>query len=145
MGDTTRHFDFLVIGSGLAGMHYALRVAEAGQVAIITKRTASDSATDWAQGGIAAVMDPADSFEAHVRDTLEAGAGLCHPDTVRFVVERGPDAIDALPAFLQAIGLSGVWRIAESALQSNLHVGGHNRSSKCWRENPGRKLDQRWL
>jgi L-aspartate oxidase len=96
VGDTTRHFDFLIIGSGLAGMHYALRVAEAGEVAIITKRAASDSATDWAQGGIAAVMDPSDSFEAHIRDTLEAGAGLCHEDTVRFVVERGPDAIDAL-------------------------------------------------
>jgi L-aspartate oxidase len=96
VGDTTRSFDFLIIGSGLAGMHYALRVAEAGEVAIITKRQATDSATDWAQGGIAAVMDPSDSFEAHVQDTLESGAGLCHEDTVRFVVEHGPDAIDAL-------------------------------------------------
>ncbi|MEZ4355253.1 MAG: L-aspartate oxidase [Myxococcota bacterium] len=91
-----RSFDFLVIGSGLAGMHYALRVAEAGEVALITKRRATDSATDWAQGGIAAVMDPRDSFDAHVQDTLNAGAGLCQEDTVRFVVERGPDAIDAL-------------------------------------------------
>jgi len=91
-----RAFDFLVIGSGLAGMHYALRVAEVGEVAIITKREATDSATDWAQGGIAAVQSPEDSFEAHVQDTLNAGAGLCHEDTVRFVVERGPDAIQAL-------------------------------------------------
>ena len=91
-----REFDFLVIGSGLAGMHYALRVAEAGEVALITKRAATDSATDWAQGGIAAVMDPEDSFDAHVQDTIRAGAGLCHEDTVRFVVERGPDVIDAL-------------------------------------------------
>ena len=91
-----RSFDFLVIGSGLAGMHYALRVAEVGEVAIITKREATDSATDWAQGGIAAVQAPEDSFEAHVQDTLNAGAGLCNEETVRFVVERGPDAIQAL-------------------------------------------------
>ena len=91
-----RNFDFLVIGSGLAGMHYALRVAEVGDVAIITKRRATDSATDWAQGGIAAVLDPADSFEAHIEDTMTAGAGLCHEDTVRHVVENGPAAIEAL-------------------------------------------------
>src|SRR5690606_35696609 len=76
--------------------HYALRVADVGEVAIVTKRKATDSATDWAQGGIAAVMDPADSFENHVQDTLNAGAGLCNVETVRFVVERGPDAIQAL-------------------------------------------------
>ena len=92
----SREFDFLVIGSGLAGMHYALRVAEVGEVAVITKRRAIDSATDWAQGGIAAVVDPADSFESHIEDTIKAGAGLCHEDTVRFVVERGPEVIAAL-------------------------------------------------
>ena len=95
-GNTAREFDYLVIGSGLAGMHYALRVAEAGEVAIITKRRAIDSATDWAQGGIAAVMDPADSFQSHIQDTVDAGAGLCHESTVRFVIERGPKVIDAL-------------------------------------------------
>ncbi len=91
-----REYDFLVIGSGLAGMHYALRVAEAGEVAILTKRQAYDSATDWAQGGIAAVVDPTDSFDSHIEDTMSAGAGLCHDDIVRFVIERGPDVIDAL-------------------------------------------------
>ncbi len=96
-GDTAaREYDFLVIGSGLAGMHYALRVAEAGEVAILTKRQAYDSATDWAQGGIAAVVDPTDSFDSHIEDTMNAGAGLCHDDVVRFVIERGPDVIDAL-------------------------------------------------
>jgi L-aspartate oxidase len=92
----TYEFDFLVIGSGIAGLHYALRVAEAGEVGIITKRQATDSATDWAQGGIAAVTHPEDSFDSHVADTLNAGAGLCRDDVVRHVVERGPAAIDAL-------------------------------------------------
>jgi len=89
-------FDFLVIGSGLAGMHYALRVAEVGEVAIITKREATDSATDWAQGGIAAVMHPDDSFDEHVSDTMKAGAGLCREPIVRHVIERGPAAIASL-------------------------------------------------
>jgi L-aspartate oxidase len=94
--EAPRAFDFLVIGSGLAGLHYALRVAEFGDVAVITKRQASDSATDWAQGGIAAVQAPEDSFDAHVEDTLNAGAGLCQEATVRFVVEHGPAAIASL-------------------------------------------------
>jgi len=65
-------------------------------VGIVTKKRAADSATNWAQGGIAAVMDSEDSFESHARDTLEAGAGLCHPEVVNFVVERGPAMIEAL-------------------------------------------------
>ena len=89
-------FDFLVLGSGIAGLFYALRVAEHGNVAVVTKKRAADSATNWAQGGIAAVMDPEDSFADHVRDTLEAGAGLCHPEVVQRVVERGPAMIEAL-------------------------------------------------
>ena len=89
-------FDFLVIGSGIAGLFYALRVADHGSVCIITKKRAADSATNWAQGGIAAVVAEQDSFDAHVRDTLTAGAGLCREDTVRFVVERGPEMIEAL-------------------------------------------------
>jgi L-aspartate oxidase len=88
--------DFLVLGSGIAGLFYALQVAEHGRVAIVTKKHAADSATNWAQGGIAAVVAPDDSVEAHVRDTLEAGAGLCREDVVRFVVERGGATIDAL-------------------------------------------------
>ena len=93
---TPHRFDFLVIGSGIAGLFYALRVAEHGTVAIVTKRGATDSATDWAQGGIAAVVAPEDSFEDHIRDTLNAGAGLCHEDVVRHVVEHGPRMIEAL-------------------------------------------------
>ncbi|MCZ6785217.1 MAG: L-aspartate oxidase [Proteobacteria bacterium] len=89
-------FNFLVIGSGIAGLSYALRVATHGSVGLITKKRAADSATNWAQGGIAAALGPEDSFEAHLRDTVRAGAGLCNEDVVRFVVERGPEAIEAL-------------------------------------------------
>jgi L-aspartate oxidase len=89
-------FDFLVIGSGIAGLHFALLVAEHGRVAVVTKRRATDSATNYAQGGIAAVTDAADSFDDHVRDTLNAGAGLCDEKVVRFVVEHGPRAIEGL-------------------------------------------------
>lgn len=94
--DEPRRFDVLVLGSGIAGLMYALRTAERGQVAIVTKKEAAESATNYAQGGIAAVVATDDSFEAHVQDTLEAGAGLCREEVVRFVVERGPAAIDAL-------------------------------------------------
>ena len=88
--------DFLVIGSGIAGLHFALRVAERGRVAIVTKKHAAETATNYAQGGIAAVVDGDDSFEAHVEDTLYAGAGLCNEEVVRFVVEHGPRAIEGL-------------------------------------------------
>jgi len=91
-----RRFDFLVLGSGIAGLMYALRVADSGQVAVVTKKGAADSATNYAQGGIAAVVAEDDSFDAHVQDTLEAGAGLCREEVVRFVIERGPAAIDSL-------------------------------------------------
>jgi L-aspartate oxidase len=94
-----REFDFLVIGSGIAGLFFALRAAEIGRVGIITKKRAADSATNWAQGGIAAVASSDDSFEDHVQDTLRAGAGLCDEQVVRFVVERGPATIEALLSY----------------------------------------------
>jgi L-aspartate oxidase len=94
-----REFDFLVIGSGIAGLFFALRAAEVGSVGIITKKRAADSATNWAQGGIAAVASRDDSFEDHVQDTLRAGAGLCDEEVVRFVVERGPATIEALLSY----------------------------------------------
>ena len=91
-----RRFDILVLGSGIAGLFYALRAAELGRVAVVTKKRAADSATNWAQGGIAAVQTSEDSFESHVRDTLVAGDGLCRQAVVERVVERGPAMIDAL-------------------------------------------------
>lgn len=85
--------DFLIIGSGIAGLSYALKVAEYGQVVIITKATAEESNTKYAQGGIAGVLSAPDSFESHIRDTLDAGAGLCDPETVRMVITEGADRI----------------------------------------------------
>jgi L-aspartate oxidase len=91
-----KHFDFLVLGSGIAGLSYALKVAPHGRVAIVTKKSRAESNTNYAQGGIAAVTSKEDSFEAHVRDTLEAGAGLCNEKVVRAIVEEGPERVHEL-------------------------------------------------
>ena len=88
--------DFLVVGSGIAGLCYALTVAERGQVALITKRDISTTATRLAQGGIAAVSNADDSFDQHIKDTMEAGAWLPDDEIVRMVVENGPKAIEDL-------------------------------------------------
>jgi len=91
-----KHFDFLVLGSGIAGLTFALKVAPHGRVAIITKKNRAESNTNYAQGGIAAVTSKEDSFELHVRDTLQAGAGLCKEDVVRTIVQEGPERIAEL-------------------------------------------------
>jgi len=91
-------FDFIVLGSGIAGLTFALKVAEVGTVALVTKKDRSDSNTNWAQGGIAGVMAPDDSYDLHIQDTLIAGAGLCHHDAVRALVTEGPDRIRELIA-----------------------------------------------
>jgi len=91
-----RQFDYLVLGSGIAGLSFALKVASRGRVAIITKKNSAESNTNYAQGGIAAVTSKEDSFESHVRDTLEAGAGLCKEAVVRTIVEEGPARIKEL-------------------------------------------------
>lgn len=93
---TSRSFDFLVIGSGIAGLSHALKVATRGTVAVITKKQRAESNTNYAQGGIAAVTSEEDSFDLHVRDTLEAGAGLCHEPTVRTIIQEGPARIREL-------------------------------------------------
>lgn len=89
-------FDFVVIGSGLAGLTFALRAAPYGKVAVLTKGTVTDSNTSWAQGGIAAAVGESDSWELHEQDTLIAGAGLCDPEAVRFLVQQAPKAIEWL-------------------------------------------------
>jgi L-aspartate oxidase len=86
--------DYLVLGSGIAGLSFALHAAEHGRVTICTKRAAVESNTNYAQGGIAAVLDPAhDSLAQHVQDTLTVGEGLCHPDIVELCVREGPEAV----------------------------------------------------
>ena len=92
----THACDVLVIGSGLAGQATALRLAEKFKVVLISKKALADSASAWAQGGIAAVLDPIDTVEAHIADTLTAGGGLCNAEATRFVVEHGREAIDWL-------------------------------------------------
>ncbi len=88
--------DFLVIGSGAAGLSFALRAAERGTVTILTKKERAESNTNYAQGGIAAVFDKADSFESHIEDTMIGGVGLCYKDAVKAVVVNGPDRIKDL-------------------------------------------------
>jgi L-aspartate oxidase len=116
------HYDVLVIGSGLAGMSSALRLAGRFKVALVTKHELLDGASSWAQGGIAAVMEGSDSVEDHIRDTHVAGAGLCHDDAVRFVVERGRRAVEWLVA-------QGVPFTRDDANHDELHLtreGGHS-------------------
>ena len=88
--------DFLVIGSGIAGLSYALHAASFGAVVVITKKGEKDSNTNHAQGGIACVLDRNDSFESHVSDTLTAGAGLCDATAVATMVSEGPQRLREL-------------------------------------------------
>ncbi|MFE1746073.1 L-aspartate oxidase [Coleofasciculus sp. H7-2] len=89
-------FDVLVVGAGAAGLYAALCLPDSYQVGLITKDTLPLSASDWAQGGIAAAIDPADSPSLHVEDTMRAGAGLCNQEAVQFLVEEAPRCIDSL-------------------------------------------------
>ena len=98
MEEKIKRFDYLVLGSGIAGLSFALKAATRGRVAIVTKKNRAESNTNYAQGGIAAVTSREDSFELHVRDTLEAGAGLCHEDVVRTIIEEGPERVAELVA-----------------------------------------------
>lgn len=91
-----KQFGYLVLGSGIAGLCFALKVAPRGRVAIVTKKDRAESNTNYAQGGIAAVTSKEDSFELHVRDTLTAGAGLCKEEIVRTIVSEGPARIAEL-------------------------------------------------
>lgn len=88
--------DFLVLGSGIAGLIFSLKVARHGTVALVTKKERFESNTHYAQGGIASVLSPEDSLEEHIKDTLGAGAGLCHEDVVRRIISEGPQVIQEL-------------------------------------------------
>ncbi len=115
--------DYLVIGSGIAGLSFALEAAEHGDVVLVTKRERDESNTKYAQGGIAAVLAEGDSFASHIHDTLVAGAGLCHERVVELCVKEGPARI----AMLRAIGakFDRAAGAVEDALDLHLE-GGHS-------------------
>ncbi len=85
--------DYLVLGSGLAGLYFALRASEHGRVVVVTKRSPTEANTQYAQGGVAGVLSPDDSTDAHVEDTLIVGDGLCKRDVVEMCVREGPEHI----------------------------------------------------
>src|SRR3989304_4121153 len=88
--------DFLGLGSGIAGLSFALKASNYGTVCVVTKRSKEESATLYAQGGIASVLSKDDTFESHIKDTIAAGAGLCKPEVVDMVVKDGPERIEEL-------------------------------------------------
>ena len=92
----TDKFDVLVIGAGAAGLYTALCLKEHLHVGLINKNVLPVSASDWAQGGIAAAIAPEDSAALHIQDTLAAGAGICDLEAVKFLVEEAPACIDSL-------------------------------------------------
>jgi L-aspartate oxidase len=117
--------DFLVIGSGVAGLTFALEAAASGTVFIVTKRAATDANTTWAQGGIATVLATADSFDAHIEDTLIAGAGMSHRKAVEVCVTEGPERI----AWLRRLGaeFDKAKEHATPGTDLDLHLeGGHS-------------------
>lgn len=120
-GNNEIRSDVLVIGSGIAGLTFALEVAEQCSVVIITKKEKAESNTNLAQGGIAAVISPDDSFELHIKDTLECGVGLCHEDAVEILVKEGPDRLKNLMHL-------GVQFTQKQGLLELGREGGHSRN-----------------
>jgi L-aspartate oxidase len=133
----------LVIGSGIAGLQFALQAAETGTVRVVTKKESRESNTNYAQGGIAAAVSPLDDFETHVRDTLLAGDGLCNEEVVRRMVEAGPDLIDRLLSYGIQFSRDGQDDDAAFALGRE---GGHSRRRvlHC-RDLTGREIESRLL
>ncbi|MDO8427450.1 MAG: L-aspartate oxidase [Deltaproteobacteria bacterium] len=116
--------DFLVIGSGIAGLSFALKAAKSGTVALITKRDIKESATFYAQGGIASVSSKEDTFESHIKDTLDAGAGLCNREVAELVVKDAPARIQEL----MELGVKFSKRANGAAVELDLgKEGGHSK------------------
>jgi L-aspartate oxidase len=121
-----RHFDVVIIGSGAAGLTAALNLAPKFRVAVLAKGQLDGGSTAWAQGGIAAVLEPGDTFESHIEDTMVAGAGLNHRATVEFVVENAAAAIDRLAAlgvpFNPGETLSERWHLTREGGHSHRRI-----------------------
>ncbi|MBN1130240.1 MAG: L-aspartate oxidase [Chitinispirillaceae bacterium] len=118
--------DFLVIGSGIAGLCFAIHASRFGTVSVITKKEESESNTNYAQGGIACVLDPDDGFDKHIKDTLNAGCGLCNETAVSAIVNEGPERIKELIDW--GVGFS---RSSRAVNPYKLHLGkegGHSRN-----------------
>src|SRR5215470_11701213 len=119
--------DYLVIGSGVAGLSFALEAAKRGDVVLVTKRSRDESNTKYAQGGIAAVLAENDSFETHMNDTMVAGAGLSHDRVVELCVKEGPGRIQVLKDLGARFDLSETARSDETDPELDLHLeGGHS-------------------
>lgn len=131
--------DVLIIGSGIAGLSFALKAAEQGTVSIITKKQRAESNTNYAQGGIAAVSSLDDSFDLHIKDTLDAGVGLCHRQAVEILVREGPDRL----AELISIGVG----FTKSGSELDLgREGGHSRNRIVHaRDRSGREIENALL
>src|SRR5437773_10436965 len=139
-----KEYDFIVLGSGVAGLRLSLHLARHSAVAIITKRRPADSNTAWAQGGVACVTSAEDSFDLHIRATLVSGAGLCDEHAVRTIVTEGPAAV----AELMRIGVHFDERVLEDG-QKELDLGregGHSKRRVLhYHDAAGRESEQRLL
>ncbi len=137
------HSRFLVIGSGIAGLQYALLAARHGSVRVATKKESSESATNYAQGGIAAVLSPLDQYELHVADTMKAGDGLCREKLVRAMVEAAPRLIERLAA----VGVCFTRQTAAADAPLALgREGGHSRHRIVHAQDlTGREIEARLL
>src|SRR3546814_18502382 len=118
----TQVYDVIIIGSGAAGLTAAINLAQDKRVLVLAKGAVNGGSTNWAQGGIAAVLDAGDTFESHVHDTMVAGAGLNNIETVKFVVSNAPAAIERLAElgvpFTAGEGLAERWHLTRE--------GGHS-------------------
>ena len=117
-------YDTLVIGSGIAGLTYALKIADHRKVAVVTKKEKVETSTNYAQGGIASVLSPDDSFDLHIQDTLNSGDGLCDSDVVEMVIKNGPNRIQELAE----MGVRFQQSQQDSATFDLAREGGHSRS-----------------
>jgi len=132
----SRRSDFLVLGSGIAGLLTARKLARLGRVTLVTKKEAAESNTNYAQGGIAAVMSELDSFDSHVRDTLIAGAGICDEQVVRLTVSEAPERVREL----QEIGVRFSER--ESVIDLGLEAGHSHRRILHAGDITGREIER---